>query len=164
MAEHEAVKAAGDRESLFQFFAPDKRYRVEAVFTPLPDTSVLEMKTFSNKAKRFLVYGHVEFMVRGKNCRLFLYRNRKLMEDPKHRDDLFLPFTDKTSGKESYYCRYLDFKIGDIHEGKLMIDFNFCYNPYCAYGDGWNCPIPPPENHLGIAIRAGEKNFAGTGH
>jgi uncharacterized protein (DUF1684 family) len=39
----------------------------------------------------------------------------------------------------------------------LLIDFNLCYNPYCAYTTGYNCPIPPKENFIDLEIRAGEK-------
>jgi uncharacterized protein (DUF1684 family) len=42
---------------------------------------------------------------------------------------------------------------------KVVIDFNFAYNPYCAYNDTYDCPIPPQENHLPIEILAGEKKF-----
>ena len=43
--------------------------------------------------------------------------------------------------------------------GRLLVDFNYAYNPYCAYNDGWSCPITPFENHIKIPIRAGEKIF-----
>lgn len=159
IANHEAVKSAYDREHLFRFFPPNPKYRVEANFTRIEDSTGFDMTTYSNKKKGFLVYGYADFILQGKKCRLYLYRSRKLMTDPKYKDDLFLPFIDKTSGKESYSCRYIDLKIGDIREGRVAIDFNTCYNPYCAYGDGWNCPIPPSENHLRVSIRAGEKKF-----
>ena len=50
-------------------------------------------------------------------------------------------------------------KMGDILNNMLVIDFNKAYNPYCAYATGYNCPIPPRENNLPIAINAGEMNF-----
>ncbi|MFT4762129.1 MAG: hypothetical protein ACI9LN_004113, partial [Saprospiraceae bacterium] len=55
--------------------------------------------------------------------------------------------------------RYLDFKTTDIVDGKMTIDFNKTYNPWCHYSDGYNCPIPPKENHLEVEIVAGERNF-----
>ena len=71
------------------------------------------------------------------------------------------PFTDATSGEESYINgRYIDLSLSDIKNDKLIIDFNFAYNPYCAYVSNlYNCPIPPKENDLPVAIRAGEKTF-----
>jgi uncharacterized protein (DUF1684 family) len=70
-------------------------------------------------------------------------------------------FTDKTTGDQTYHAgRYIDLKIGDINDGKVVIDFNKAYNPYCAYVKGkYSCPIPPRENYLPVAMEAGEKNF-----
>jgi uncharacterized protein (DUF1684 family) len=74
---------------------------------------------------------------------------------------LFLPFTDLTSGEESYAAgRYIDLSFSDVTGDKVVIDFNKSYNPYCAYVSGkYNCPIPPRENSLNIAILAGEKTY-----
>jgi uncharacterized protein (DUF1684 family) len=47
-----------------------------------------------------------------------------------------------------------------VKDGKITLNFNKAYNPYCAYNEGFNCPIPPSENHLNLSIRAGERNFA----
>ncbi len=44
-----------------------------------------------------------------------------------------------------------------------MLDLNYAYNPYCAYGDGWSCPLPPAENVLSVAVEAGERAFARKG-
>ena len=52
--------------------------------------------------------------------------------------------------------------LWDAHElsdGRIFLDFNYAYNPYCAYNDDWSCPLPPAENRLDVAIRAGEKTF-----
>ncbi len=50
----------------------------------------------------------------------------------------------------------------DTEDGEITIDFNKCYNPWCAYSDGFNCPIPPKENNLLFSVKAGEKNYKGT--
>ena len=55
----------------------------------------------------------------------------------------------------------MDIRMEEIHDGQLVLDFNKAYNPYCAYSDGYNCPVPPLENHLGIEVTAGEKGFGG---
>jgi uncharacterized protein len=79
---------------------------------------------------------------------------------------VFLPFRDETSGAETYGAgRYLldtvkGADLGEV-EGMLVLDFNFAYNPSCAYDPRWACPLAPPENRLPIAIRAGERS-AGT--
>ncbi|GAA4361722.1 DUF1684 domain-containing protein [Hymenobacter saemangeumensis] len=73
---------------------------------------------------------------------------------------LFVPFTDLSNGRETYGGgRYLDVAL-PAAEAKLMeLDFNQAYNPYCAYNDGYSCPVPPVENRLQVAIPAGEKAF-----
>lgn len=75
---------------------------------------------------------------------------------------LFLSFADATSGTESYgACRYLldTVKGADLGErdGKLVLDFNFSYNPSCAYDPRWVCPLAPPGNRLAAPIRGGER-------
>jgi uncharacterized protein (DUF1684 family) len=75
---------------------------------------------------------------------------------------VFLSFADATGGTESYgACRYLldTVKGADLGErdGKLVLDFNFSYNPSCAYDPRWVCPLAPPGNRLEMAIRAGER-------
>lgn len=83
------------------------------------------------------------------------------MSTEKYADHLFIPFTDMTSGEESYENgRYIDLSIADVESGHFTIDFNKAYNPYCAYvSDLYNCPIPPKENHLSIKIKAGEMKY-----
>ena len=78
---------------------------------------------------------------------------------------LFVPLGDATSGFESYGGgRYMVFFIPDIKNNKVVLDFNKAYNPYCAYTTGYNCPIPPIENLLKVAITAGEKNYGKQVH
>ena len=75
---------------------------------------------------------------------------------------LFVSFRDATSGSETYgACRYLldTAKGADLGAdgGRLVLDFNFAYNPSCAYDPKWACPLAPPDNRLDVAIRAGER-------
>jgi uncharacterized protein len=75
---------------------------------------------------------------------------------------VFLPFADATSGRETYGAgRYVldTVKGADLGEqdGRLVLDFNFAYNPSCVYDACWVCPLTPPQNRLGVAIRAGER-------
>jgi uncharacterized protein (DUF1684 family) len=77
---------------------------------------------------------------------------------------IFLPFRDLTNATDTYAGgRYLldTIKGADLgREGdQIVIDFNFAYNPSCAYNDRWSCPLPPPENRLPVPIRAGELRF-----
>jgi uncharacterized protein len=94
---------------------------------------------------------------------LMVYQSQALLQKAGTRDYLFIPFTDATSGTDSYGAgRYIDGTISDIRNGSLVLDFNKAYNPYCAYSAGYNCPIPPRENDLPVAIRAGERNYGKT--
>jgi uncharacterized protein (DUF1684 family) len=77
----------------------------------------------------------------------------------------FLSFRDATSGGESYGGgRYLldTVKGADLGEGegRLVLDFNFAYNPSCSYDPGWVCPLAPPANRLSVAMEAGEKHVS----
>jgi uncharacterized protein (DUF1684 family) len=78
---------------------------------------------------------------------------------------VFLSFRDATSGKESYGGgRYIldTVKGADLgeDEGRLVLDFNFAYNPSCSYDPGWVCPLAPPANRLQVAVGAGERYTA----
>jgi uncharacterized protein len=75
---------------------------------------------------------------------------------------IFLPFADETRGRETYGAgRYLldTVKGSDlgVEEGRLVLDFNFAYNPSCAYDDEWACPLSPPANRLPWPVQAGER-------
>jgi uncharacterized protein len=75
---------------------------------------------------------------------------------------LFLPFGDTTNGTSTYGGgRYLlDTAKGadlGVDDGKLVLDFNFAYNPSCAYDPRWVCPLAPPANRLPVAVEAGER-------
>jgi uncharacterized protein (DUF1684 family) len=77
----------------------------------------------------------------------------------KYKNHIFVPFTDLTTGSESYGGgRYVDLELP--FSDKVIIDFNRAYNPYCAYNHKYSCAIPPEENHLNVAIKAGVKAFA----
>lgn len=73
---------------------------------------------------------------------------------------LFIPLRDGTSGRETYPAgRYLDAPVTwhSDDEATAEVDFNFAYHPYCAYAEGWTCPLPPPENWLDLRVEAGER-------
>ncbi|GAA4258902.1 DUF1684 domain-containing protein [Dactylosporangium darangshiense] len=81
---------------------------------------------------------------------------------------LFLPFRDGTSGRETYGAgRYLTDTVKGTHgrgvealpDGRVRLDFNYAYNPSCAYDDAWACPLAPWENRLTAEIRAGELSY-----
>lgn len=143
------------------FFPIDSNYRVEAVFTREVDAQPFQMKTSGPKTPTYEKYGTAEFELAGTAYKLSIYQNHKLRQMPMYRDFLFLPFNDLTNGETTYGGgRYIDLKIPK--DDTIIIDFNKSYNPYCAYSDGYNCPIPPAENYLEIAIEAGIKLIANS--
>lgn len=157
-ANHEIVK--GKQKTFFRFFPVNKNYSITADFEKINDSAITSMKTSGSIKKDFVRYGYVYFKINKQQCKLTIYQSLALKGKQEFENYLFLPFTDLSSGAESYGGgRYLDFKEADIISGKLQIDFNKAYNPYCAYTTGYNCPVPPRENDLPVAIKAGEKTF-----
>lgn len=111
----------------------------------------LTVDTSDGKRVDFLIAGKVSFMVGEGTYELTLLKDYD-------RGRFFLPFADTTNGLETYKSgRYIDPQ--EKPNGKLSVDFNYAYNPYCAYGEGWSCPLPPEANQLPVEIRAGEKAF-----
>lgn len=143
-----------------QFYEPDSLYQVEGRFSKISDGTIFKFPTSNGKIKGYIKYGEVSFVLKGKSLKLNIYRSLALMQIPQYRDYLFIPLKDQTSGKETYGAgRYIDARLKDIKEGKMELDFNKLYNPYCAFSEGYSCPITPKENHLSIRIEAGEKVF-----
>ena len=160
--DHEVVGEADKK--YFHFFPVSKKYNVKSSFTKIIDTVGFTMKTSANTLKHFFKYGKLSFLIDGITHQLFVYQSKELMAVEKYKNYLFIPFTDASSGDESYGSgRYIDLTIEYIQQNILWVDFNKAYNPYCAYSPNYKCPIPPKENFLKVAIRAGEMNF-GKGH
>jgi len=157
--DHEVV--TGDDKKYFRFFPIDENYRVVADFEKSKGNKWFLIETSGPEKKMYRVYGTLTFIIHDTFAKLNLYQSQNLLVDPKYKDYLALMFTDKTSGDETYEAgRYLDFTLSDIKNNKVIIDFNKAYNPYCAYvKDKYNCPIPPRENNLPVAIEAGEKTY-----
>lgn len=155
---HEVVKGKDAR--YFRFFPINKAYNVPAYFERIFDSVGFTMNTSAGTQKYFYKYGRLDFMIDGKECLLYVYQGKDLMQSEQYKDYLFVPFTDATTGNESYGSgRYLEFYKKDIQGDSLQLDFNKAYNPYCAYATGFKCPVPPRENRLTIAVKAGEMNF-----
>lgn len=147
------------------FFAPDSTYKVTATFEPIDDATIVEMPTYSGSSKPFQAFGYLHFKIGLDSFRLTTYQYVQQM-NPLYKNSLFLPFKDVSNGSATYGGgRYLEMSKFDIDpDNEVLLDFNFAYNPWCAYGDGFNCPVPPAENHLPIEISAGEKAYKKSGH
>ncbi|HTN45117.1 MAG TPA: DUF1684 domain-containing protein [Flavipsychrobacter sp.] len=155
---HSPLKA--EDTGFLRFYPPNSKYRVAAHFKKAIDTTAFEMHTHSGKIKMYRKYGVISFNIGKTSCSLEVYQSLDLMKKEELKDYLFVPFNDLTNYETTYAGgRYLDFSIKDIVENKLMLDFNKCYNPYCAFASGYSCPIPPQANKLKVRIPAGEKLF-----
>jgi uncharacterized protein (DUF1684 family) len=144
------------------FYSNDRKFNVIANFVKNDDPKPFMISTYSGKEKSFIKYGTLTMTVNKERIELALYQNVKLSHIEAYQEYLFLPFKDLTNGDETYGGgRYIDITMSEIVNDEVRVDFNKCYNPWCAYSDGYNCPIPPLENHLNIFVRAGEKNYLG---
>ena len=157
--EHEVV--TGKDKELMSFFPVNEKYRISCRFERTVNSQWFRMESSGAIKRNYRVYGIIHFTINDTAVTLNIYQSQDLMTTQQYKDHLFIPFTDATSGEETYESgRYIDLDIKDIVNDKFLIDFNKAYNPYCAYVSGkYNCPIPPGENRLIVAIRAGEKAF-----
>ena len=138
------------------YFDFDENYRVNATLVPEPHPGIFRVQTTTGDHKEYTRIGRLEFELDGQQLCLTAFMPPS--DEPLHGNRIFVPFRDKTSGKESYGAgRYLD--LNKRESGEYVIDFNKAYNPYCAYSPYYSCPLPPGENNLQVAIRAGEKLY-----
>jgi uncharacterized protein (DUF1684 family) len=139
------------------YFAYDPAWRVSAtVEAATPEPYDIATSGEPGGSYRFTRFGLARFEAAGSPLALELY----WLEG--YGGGLFLPFRDATSGRASYGAgRYLldTVKGADLGmvEDRLVLDFNFSYNPSCAYDPKWVCPLAPPPNRLDVEIEAGER-------
>jgi uncharacterized protein len=139
-----------------KYFAPNAKYKIIANLTPITEKKMIVLGTSDGKEQRLVEYAYAEFKLDDVENKLLILES---IDMGPTRGTLFLAFGDKTSGEETYGGgRYLDVKKTP-GSTTITLDFNKAYNPYCAYNDTYSCPLPPPENLLNVAIKAGEKNY-----
>lgn len=132
-----------------KYFPENPALRLELEVEEFPEKDVIQMQTSTGGVQSHTRYGVIRFTVEGQPAELTVYH------DP---HGFFLPFVDSLAGRETYGAgRYLEPEPAG--QGKLLVDFNYAYNPYCAYNDLFSCPLTPWENRLKVPIRAGEKAF-----
>ena len=125
------------------------RFDLELDQAAKPDR--IRMATSTGEEQEYYHVGQIRFKVSQAQGILQVYV-------PAEGGDYFIPFIDATAPEETYGAgRYLEPE--DLGGGRLHVDFNLAYNPYCAYNDLWSCPLPPRENRLAVRIEAGEKKF-----
>jgi uncharacterized protein len=135
-------------------YDPDARVAAE-IEESEPHT--YEIATSGDGSYSFTRFATASFELHGESLDLELY----WLEG--YGGGVFLPFKDRTSGSETYGAgRYVldTVKGADLGQtdGRLVVDFNFAYNPSCSYDPKWVCPLAPPPNHLPVEVRAGERN------
>ena len=158
VADHGVVTGADKQKT--KFYPVQQQYRINAAFERKENSRWFMMSTSGITKQQYRVYGIIRFSIHDTAVVLHIYQSRSLMSSEKYKDHLFIPFTDRTSGRETYGGgRYIDLNISDISNKTYVIDFNKAYNPYCAYTTGYNCPVPPKENDLSVAVKAGEMNY-----
>jgi hypothetical protein len=142
--------APGLREDVERRWYPvDPRLRVRAALEP--DGTRVGIASTASQARAAERVGWLRFTVGGVPCRLAATR---LLEPGVPDDHLEVFFRDATCGAGSYEMgRYVTVERDGA---ELVVDFNLAYNPACAFSPHYNCPVPPAENHLVVAVRAGE--------
>ncbi|MCX5795351.1 MAG: DUF1684 domain-containing protein [Elusimicrobia bacterium] len=137
-----------------RYFPIDPSLRYAVRLTRDPKAETVAIRSTHSADRRATRVGWFEFMAGRTRCRLAATR---LLEPGSAPDSLSVLFRDATTGRESYRVgRYVEPKR--LPDGTYILDFNMAYNPACAFSRFFNCPIPPRENTLPVAIRAGEQD------
>ncbi|MBG8553157.1 DUF1684 domain-containing protein [Hymenobacter guriensis] len=141
------------------FFPANYAACVEAQFVADSLGAPFVMQTSTDRRPFYRKYGELHFQLNGKPQKLTVYQSLDLQRRPEYRDYLFVPFTDRSNGHTSYGGgRYIDLRRAQLRGGRLALDFNRAYNPFCAYSSKYSCPVPPAENRLTVAVEAGVMN------
>ena len=140
-----------------RWYPPNAAYRLHARWLPYNPPKQLDIPTVLGTTTHSPAPGAAEFTVNGQTVRL-----EPVLEDPKS-TQLFFILRDATSKTTTYgagrflYTELPDHGVGQ--PGELWLDFNYLVNPPCAFTGYATCPLPPPQNRLGVAIPAGEQRY-----
>ena len=141
-----------------QYFAYDPAWRITAALRDLdrdPEPVAIGASGGETILFRPFALAELDFGERPSSLELYWLES--------YGGGVFLPFRDVTNGRKTYGGgRYLldTVKGADLGSDgdRLLLDFNFAYNPSCAYAPQWVCPLAPPANSLDVAVRAGEQH------
>jgi len=137
------------------YYPEDPNLAFTVIPEPYDEIEVIEMGTSDGDVREYERWARFRFPVAGVEQSLTVFRDRDT-------GGLFLPFVDAGAGVEAYGAgRYVELPIED---GRLILDFNYAYHPFCAYNPGYSCPIPPAENRLSVHISAGQRLGADATH
>lgn len=145
-----------------RYFAPDPAYRVVASVVPFAQQEIVPLGSTRGDIRPQVRFAELRFSLGGRDLRLTGFQD----PDAEHGNELFVPFRDATTGKESYGAgRYVEVEVEQTGDGKFfaVLDFNLAYSPWCAYNPAYSCTLPPIENTLEVGIEAGEQTYAAHG-
>lgn len=141
-----------DKENFkgLHYFEVDPKFKVIAQLDRFKTGQQFTVSMSGGETEEYEPFGNATFEIDGQKCALKLFKSENNL--------LFVPFKDKTNGTETYGGgRYLDVEMTAINGTEIELDFNKSYLPFCAYNHSFTCPVPPAENTLQIAVKAGEK-------
>lgn len=131
------------------YYPPNPALQFVVVPEGFEEIEDVVMQTSDGVTRTYERLARLPFEVAGEPQHLTIYRDAD-------EGGLFLPFRDATSGDETYGAgRYLELPV--LEGGRVLLDFNYAYHPFCAYNAAYSCPIPPAENRLPVRIDAGER-------
>lgn len=145
----DADLAAAERIEPLKYFPLDSAWRVAGRLIPAAKPETLAVPTTAGVGEVHIVLGTVQFTLAGKPQQLTAFAGNNAK-------DLYFTFSDETSGEETYGFRFLHAAL-DSASKSVVMDFNFAYNPDCAFSSFTTCPLPPQENRLPLRITAGEQ-------
>lgn len=133
-----------------KYFEIDPAYKIVGKIDRMISGQTINIMMSGGDVEEYEAYGNLKFEINGIKCAL------KIFKTPG--GNLFLPFKDLTSNKETYGAgRYLDFGVNEVNGNQITIDFNKAYHPYCAYNQTFTCPVPPAENFINALVKVGER-------
>ncbi|MHA1954657.1 MAG: DUF1684 domain-containing protein [Candidatus Heimdallarchaeaceae archaeon] len=133
------------------YYEPNKDLKFIVELKLFNQQERVNIVTSKGNVQEYIKHGYVEFEVDSQKCMLTVFKDTDS-------DYFFVPFKDKTTGKETYDAgRYVE--LEKVNKNEYELDFNAAYNPYCAYNENWVCPLTPFENTLSVEILAGERKF-----
>jgi uncharacterized protein (DUF1684 family) len=139
-----------------KWYPPNLALQLQARFVPNPAPTAVTIATSRGLQKDYFRVGTFEFSIEGQALHLTVLATTAV---PKPDDELFVAFRDATTGQETYDIgRYLFIPFAGT-DAAYALDFNLATNPLCNYSAHYNCPIPPRENVLPVAIKAGEMKY-----
>jgi uncharacterized protein len=141
-----------DRYLPLSYYDIDLSYAVPAQLALAERREPVVMPTSTGRMREMERIGALEFTMKGQPLQLAAFVDAGTTRITR----LFVPFADETSGEETYSAgRYMD--LDPTPTGIYIVDFNVAYHPYCYFNPEYDCPFPPAENRLPVAVRAGER-------